>query len=221
MIDFNTAEKKLDLIWMKYELITYFPKDFMEIYNREDLYYELLFRLETIMVLESDFLLLKDYLDKYREIINVGRFRYHTKGKIREYENLTLTTLNSLEQTKEKYRTRYIKEQLKIRYQMHMVSNIENYDEEIVSLSEFDYRYLSIMNQLIHGVSLKNTEKPSKYLSSINYLISCAPEVFFKEQGYINATTSILDIFVNNKLIQPTHHVKKIMRKLNHMNEKR
>lgn len=223
MTDFNTAEKKFDFIRAKYELSKYSTETFMQLYNREDLYYELLSRLETIMVLDPDFILLGNHIDKYQEIINIGRFRYKTHGDIRRYENLTLTTLNVHEQTKEEYREKYLLEQLKIRLQLNrkkrkdMLSKkgIQQIDAAICGFSQFDYYYLGILNQLKRNVEIVSTEPALKYLSSINYLVNYAKEIFYEDSEYCDASLSIIDTFQDNYMIPTDYSVRKIKKKLN------
>ncbi len=229
MIDFNTAEKKLELIYMKYELSNYPIEFIMNNNNTEELYYDLLFRLETIMVLDKDFTLLGNHMDKYREIINLGRNKYRTKGEIRDYENLTLTALNSLEQTKEEYREKYLMEQLQLRFQLSrrkrdwvfLRNDIQDIDKAICELSEFDYVYLNVMNQLKNGVVVKTTEDPKVYLSSICYLLKNAKEIFLQDRGYFDTTLSIIDTFDENNLIPKDYSIRKIKRQLNTINKKR
>lgn len=228
MIEFNTMEKKLELIYMKYELSNYSTESLMNNNNTKELYYDLLFRLETIMVLDMDFMLLGNHMDKYREIISFGRSKYQTKGRIRDYENLTLTTLNSLEQMKAEYRKKYLMEQIQLRFQLNRTkrdlvfveNDIQTIDKMICDLSEFDYTYLNIMNQLKHGIAVRTTENPKVYLSSICYLLENAQEIFLQDKGYFYATLSVIDAFDKKHLIPKDYSVRKIKKKLNTMKKR-
>lgn len=229
MEDFNTAEKKLELVRTKYELSRHSTKALVTMYNREDLYHELLSRLETVMVLDPDFILLGNHIEKYRRIIHSGRFQYRTQGNIRIYEDLTLKVLDVKEQDKEKLREQYLMEQLKLRLhlgwkdRMRMVNEkgMDQLDMSIRKFSEFDYDYLNILDQLRDEQFVPPPQPPLQYLSSMSYLIQNAEEIFLQNRWYCDATLGMIDALEDEDQIPGDYKVKGMKRKLNKMNKKR
>lgn len=229
MKDFNTVEKKLELIFAKYELINYSTKRFKESYCDEKLYYELLSRLETILIHDSDFILLGDNMDKYRDIINLGRFQYKTNSEIRDCENLILTTLNDQELTKKENTKKYLVDQLKIRLSLNK-SKIDTLLYEtgekemetyILEFSEFDYTYLNFMNIINKGLKITTKEAPIKYVSTIHYLLSNAIEIFWQDPRNIDTTLGIIHTLEEKSLLPSSYGMKKVKKTLNRMSKKR
>lgn len=229
MIDFNTAEKKIELVRAKYELSKYSTKTLAAMYPKEELYYELLFRLETIMVLDPDFISLGNHIEKYQKMIHSGRFQYRTQGEMRVYENLVLAFLEEKEQNKEESREQYLIEQLKIRLHLgrknraRMLSEkgIDSIDSSICKFSQFDYIYLNILDQLKNEQFVPPPEPPLQYLSSMSYLIKNAEEIFRQDKWYCDATLGIIDAFEEDDKIPDDYRIGNMKRKLNHMSKKR
>lgn len=226
MSDYNSIEKKKEFIFAKYLLGKLSADKLKKRCVDSERYYELLYQLESIMVLEQDYILLRNHADKYKEIINYGRFHFDTKNDIRSYENMTLITLNTLELTKDEYKKEYIGNQLKIRCggsNKLVFYYMENYpmfilEEFVNGFAIWDYHYLTVMDALIKckRVKLNLTDgRILHHMSSISYLTSQIPEIFRQDCQYIDATLRIIDTYESNNLIPHDYNVKKIKRKLN------
>lgn len=197
-----TNDKKQQiLISLKFQLLNFTKKDFMEAYPSADDFKDLLYGILYVMNEELPFFALDDdILDKIDDVNNELRFLY-PDVESRDLGNTLLHNIASirhLEQSrKSELLVQYIKNQLNVR-RYRPTKNFTLTIDQFLDLLSFDYVvYDGLINQQYDYFF-----QEGNFLSSTNSFLTLWPELYQHNPEFLLATQDI----IQDSLHAPNHN---------------
>ncbi len=195
-----TNDKKQEiLISLKFQLLNFTKKDFMEAYQSADDFKDLLYGILYVIKEESSFFALDDdMLDKIDEVNNELRFIY-PDAESRNLGNMILRNLaairNLTQEEKDELLIPYITDQLMLR-RYHMAGkNFTISLSQFLNLLSFDYVvYDGLVNQ-----QYEYFFQECGFLSSTNSFLTSWPELYRQNPEFLNVTKEIIQQSLHTK----------------------
>lgn len=200
------------LVLVKSLLISYSDDQILKLFSDLDSYKTFLASFSVLLESDPTFLLLSNFSDKAKTLINYNRFELQTKDNIRQRENDIIQLLNQLKlvhESKENCLKIYQGvDQLKRKYTFF---DTESFFQAIA----YDNVVLQMLDKDEFDFELGFVEK-SYCLSSINYFGATFPELF-QDKVYADKTIKFLDNVKKGTILfqVPVHHTKKLIYSIN------